>query len=105
MASFLARDADRLLRQSVGGPYLFIHDFSSVRGYDSGARQILTDWGKALGPRLKSARVHIAKDAPRIVHMGLSVTCAALVVVGFDVRPAPDLEATLRELGVRPRGG
>jgi hypothetical protein len=54
-ATFLARDADLLLRQSVGGPYVFLHDFGSVRGYESGARGIMTDWGRALGPRLKKA--------------------------------------------------
>jgi hypothetical protein len=36
--------------------------------------------------------------------MGVSVVCAALVVAGFDMRPAPDVESALRELGVRPRG-
>lgn len=102
-ATFLARDADKLLRATPGGPYILIHDFSSIRSYESGARRIMTDWGKALGRRLKLVRVRIADDAPRLVHMGLSVTCAALVVLGLDIRPARDLESTLRELGVRAR--
>lgn len=103
-ATFLARDADLFLRQSVGGPYLFVHDFSSLRGYDSGAREIMTDWGRALGPRLKKARVCIADDAPRLVRMGVSVVCAGLVVAGFDMRLAPNAESALRELGVRAKG-
>ena len=103
MARFLAQDADELLRRTTLEPVPIIHDFSSVRTYESAARQILTDWGKDLGKRMSSAHIHIGADAPRLVHMAVSVACAALTVLGRQVQPAPDLERTLRALGVRPR--
>ena len=102
-ARFLVREVTPRLESLGPAPYVFVHDWSKLRTYDSAARVILTGWGMQLRSRMRCVRIHIAPDAPRLVRMGLSVGCGALVVAGYDVTPAPDLDATFEALDLRVR--
>lgn len=103
IATFLARDVDRGLRLLGAGPYVFVHDWSTLRGYDSDARKVLTDWGTRLDKQMKSVRIYVDPKSSSLVRMGLTVACAALTVAGHDVAATTNIDATLAKLGMRPR--
>lgn len=104
-ADFLAQDAMRLLRVTCPGksPYVFAHDWSSLRTYESGARLVLTRWGFDLRNDMKLVRIYVGTTAPKLVRMGATVACASLAVAGYDVRVVDDLAAEMRRIGIRPR--
>ena len=103
LAIFLAQDVDRELRRLSPGPYVFVHDWSALRGYDTDARKVMTDWGTRLDKQMKSVRIYIDPTTSSLVRMGLTVGCAALTVAGHDVAATTNINATLASLGMRPR--
>lgn len=103
LATFLAKDVDRELRRLGPGPYVFVHDWSTLRGYDSDARKVLTDWGTRLDKQMKAVRIYIDPKTSSLVRMGLTVACAALTVAGHDVAATTSIDATLASFGMRPR--
>ena len=105
MATFLAKDAMRQLRiQCIGSsPYVFVHDLSSLRSYDTEARNVMTRWAFDVRKEVKLLRIHVGPHAPTLVRMGATVGCTSLAVAGYDIRLVDDLGAEIRRLGLRPR--
>lgn len=103
-ADFLAGDAMRLLREHASPPFMFAHDWSSVRTYESSARSVLTQWGFDLRSDMTLVRIYLSPLAPKLVRMGATVACASLAVAGYDVRIVDNLPSALRAIGMRPRG-
>ena len=103
MARFLHHEVTPRLESLGEPPYVFVHDWSKLCTYDTSARVMLTDWGMQLRHRMKCVRIYVGPDSPRLVRMGLTVACAALVVAGYDVTPVPDLLPTFDDLDLRVR--
>lgn len=76
------------LREQAGGRRLrFVHDWRGLTSYESGARQVLTEWALRLGATgIERVDILLGPSPPSFVRMGTTVGQAALAVAGVTTR-------------------
>lgn len=97
----ITRDVDQLMKQRwpEASKYLYVHDFSHVKGYDTAARKILQEWGVASRPII-GLIVVVVPDSNKILQMGAHAGTAFLRALGIPMEVSYSVHDTLLKYSI-----
>jgi hypothetical protein len=97
-------DVDRKMKARFPGrhDYLYIHDFTHAIGYDTDARKMLIEWGRASKEIVGQIMVVISPTSNPLFRMGAFASVAALRVLKIPIDCTDSLQDVLRQHNVIP---
>lgn len=85
--------------------FAFVHDWRSMRQYESGGRVALMSWGLEIRKQVASIDLVLTEQASTFLRMGAAVVESSFAAAGLPVRShfGKQAQVVIQELGLKPK--